>query len=99
MAFSRFSTPSTAPPAFWRHWPLKQYLPVSSNTSPTVQAPLCRAAVAVIGLNVDPVGPAVWIARLSRGKLEAGLLSCWYTDLGTGLVKMLGSNEGLDPIA
>jgi hypothetical protein len=35
--------------------------------SSTNQLPLSSAAVAVIGLNVDPVGPALWIARLISG--------------------------------
>ena len=39
-----------------------------------VQAPLCRAAVAVIGLNVEPVGPALWIARFSSGSPLLGLV-------------------------
>ena len=52
------SDPSTALPALWRHWPEMQNWPVSSNTELVVHAPLSSAAVAVIGLNVEPVGPA-----------------------------------------
>ena len=72
IAFTRSSEPSTAPPALWRHWPEMQNWPVSSKMSPAVQTPLSSAAVAVIDLNVEPVGPALWNARFTCGSPEFG---------------------------
>ena len=45
---------------------------VSSNGVVGVIRSSWSAAIAVIGLNVDPVGPTDWIARLSSGKFELG---------------------------
>ena len=45
----------------------KQNWPVSSQIWSGAQSPLSSAAVAVITLNVEPVGPALWIARFSSG--------------------------------
>src|ERR1700735_5134492 len=64
-----------------------------------LQRPLSSAAVAVIGLNVEPVGPALWIARLRRGSPLATLVRPRYVASEIGLVKMHGSNVGYDPIA
>ena len=76
--------PSTAWPALWRHcWAAPvptQNWPLSSYRLPVVHSPLSSAAVDVIGLNVEPVGPALWMARLSSGYPSLGLVSWSYLD-------------------
>ena len=67
--------------------------------SPVVHTPLSSAAVAVIGLNVEPVGPALWIARLSSGSPPLGFVNALYSAYETGLVKIDGLNVGYEPIA
>ena len=54
-----------------------QNRPVSSNVSSGSHVPLCSAASAVIGVNVEPVGPGLSIARFIRGWLEAELVNAW----------------------
>ena len=66
---------------------------------PTVHSPLCSAAVAVIGLNVEPVGPWLSIARLIRGALDAWLVSARYLAALRLDVNTLGSKLGSEPIA
>ncbi len=60
IALSRSSEPSTAWPALCRHWPEMQNWPVSSKMLLVLHTPLSSAAVAVIGLKVEPVGPTLW---------------------------------------
>src|SRR5947209_2610942 len=103
MALTRSSAPSTAPPALWRHcWapPVPtQNWPVSSKMLSTDHSPLASAAVAVIGLNVDPVGPALWVARLRSGSPLLALVSASYLAWERLPVNTDGSKLGSEPMA
>ena len=64
-----------------------------------VHSPLDSAATEVIGLNVDPVGPALWVARLSRASPLLGLVSWSYLAWLRLPVNTEGSKLGSDPMA
>src|SRR5215212_1648192 len=57
------------------------------------------AAVAVIGLNAEPVGYRPWIARFARGASVFREVSAWYWLWVIGWVKIDGSKVGEEPIA
>ena len=76
-----------------------QNWPVSSKMSLVVHSPLDSAATLVIGLNVEPVGPALCVARLSSASPPLGLVSWSYLAWLRLPVKIDGSKLGSDPIA
>ncbi len=53
----------------------------------------------MITLNVEPVGPALWIARFSSGLPLLAPNMASYRDWVIGCVKTLGLNVGFEPIA
>ena len=84
--------PNAAPPAFLNATLPSLSDPVSLMIVSGVINPPSSAAVAVIGLNVDPVGYRPWIARFDSG-YSADSESSWSsTDCGTvGRVNTEGS--------
>ena len=63
--------------------------------SPGVITPPSSPAIAVIGLNVEPVGYSPATARsVSLPTAEPPPSSAWYSAVVSGLAKLFGSNPG-----
>jgi hypothetical protein len=90
----RLIVPCAAPPAFW-----KTMLPIwtdpgSSTYVSGVITPDCRAATAVIGFKVEPVGYRPSITRSTSGAPVSTLFNFLNVDSLSGLANRLGSKLG-----